>query len=143
MLRGLVQYVLDHTERGACRCGQCIDAPQDPENRQPPFHTVDMVFFEVCLVGEPDPNVFRKLVADNIQGEFCRVDVLDGDEHGYIELGGWIGDQGVAMQFMALGCLLGLFTLFEPKALGITGNARMTMAQNGFMSVRLRRPDPC
>jgi len=35
-------------------------------------------------------------------------------EHSYFELGGWIGDQGLAMQYMALGKILGLWQVMHP-----------------------------
>lgn len=37
------------------------------------------------------------------EGEFNQCNPLDGKEHSYIELGGWIGDQGLALRMMALG----------------------------------------
>ncbi len=37
----------------------------------------------------------------------------------YIAIGAYIGDQGAAFQFMALGEVLGLWTVFTPKTLGV------------------------
>ena len=54
------------------------------------------------------------------RGEFGDCDPMDGGEHNYMELGGWIGDQGIAMQYMGLGVLLGVFNLLSPAMLGLT-----------------------
>lgn len=131
MSDGLVEYVLRHTERGECGCGKCIDRGTAPE---PAGHTIDMVFFRVAKRGEPTAEEFKRL-AQAWPGEFCQLDPFDGKEHGYMELGGWIGDQGIAMQFMALGVLLGHFQLLSPALLGLSGGAAVECAANGFLAV--------
>jgi hypothetical protein len=52
-----------------------------------------MVFFEVSARNGADAETFKALLRENKRGAFCDVDVLDGEEHSYIELGGWIGDK--------------------------------------------------
>lgn len=42
------------------------------------------------------------------------VDLFDGNEHGYMELGGWIGDQQLALLTMGMGEILGLWTVLSP-----------------------------
>lgn len=107
----LVQFVVDHTLRSACRCGKCID-PGDPNVFLLP-HTVNMFFFDVCAVNNPLKEEFLALIAKH-EGEFGTVmNPLEG-EHSYIEVGGWIGDQGLGMQFMALGKLLGVWGIMHP-----------------------------
>lgn len=105
-------YVMDHTERGECRCGQCIDRGDAPD---PTGHSVDLIFFPVSARNEPDADTFRRLTREH-KGEFTDVDPFDGQGHGYIALGAWIGDQGLAMQYMGLGALLGVFELIVPPA---------------------------
>lgn len=111
----LVEYVISHTDRTECKCGQCFMPVQGPEEFNP--HTADMIFFRVSKVGEPKVDEFKKLIAE-WPGEFgSTVNPLDGKDHSYLELGGWIGDQGIAMQFMGLGVLLGIFNLLTPVTL--------------------------
>ena len=109
-MSALVQYVLKHTDRNACTCGKCIVSG---ENRVMTGHTADVFFFDVCAKGNPNVDEFKKLIAEH-SGEFCEVNLFDGEEHGYQELGGWIGDQGLAMQFMGLGVILGLWEVAHP-----------------------------
>jgi hypothetical protein len=112
-MSNLVEYVLEHTLRSACRCGKCID-PGDPNVFLLP-HTVNMYFFDVCAVNNPNVEEFRSLIEKHI-GEFSEVDPFSG-EHSYLEIGGWIGDQSVGIQFMALGKLLGLWQIMQPGML--------------------------
>lgn len=110
----LVDYVMRHAKRGACLCGRCVDAGPEPEKRQP--HGINVGFFQVARVhaeGEaaPTKEEFLRLTSQH-RGEFVEaVDPNDGKVHDYIELGAWIGDQGLAMMYMGLGALLGAFDL--------------------------------
>jgi hypothetical protein len=96
---------------------------------------VSVYFFEVSAVGEPDAETFRSLIAGAREGHYNHVDPLDGEEHGYMELGGWIGDQGLAMQFMALGALLGLWTIFDPGKLPLPKDLQDQMAGSGMVAL--------
>lgn len=108
----LREYVTAHTMRGDCTCGRCIDGKEHPE--QPSGHTADMVFFKVAAKDNPDAEKLRELVSGSVEGDFGNVDLFDGAEHNYMELGGWIGDQGLALTLMGLGSLLGLWKLLTP-----------------------------
>ncbi len=115
----LYNFVTENTVRGDCQCGKCIDAPgnalgPDRESQQPDGHTADLIFFKVSAVGEPDAEELRRLIKDH-KGDYGEVDLFDGAEHGYMEIGAWIGDQGVAMMLMGLGSLLGLWRLLTPR----------------------------
>ena len=82
----LVDYVMNHTERGECKCGKCFDKgnKHDPEG-----HTADLIFFQLMAVAGPSQGELLKPI-DHHEGEFGEVNVLDGKEHGYIELeDGW------------------------------------------------------
>lgn len=105
----LSDYVLAHTDRTACTCGNCLTS--GPETLS--GHTVDMFFFDVCAKGNPNADELKKLIAEH-KGEWNDVNLFDGQEHNYMELGGWIGDQGLAMQFMGLGVILGLWQVGHP-----------------------------
>jgi hypothetical protein len=139
-MKPLIDYVIQHVQRGACTCGECIDAPVNAKEDQPTGHTVDLIFFKVALKddeqeGKPNKEEFLELVKQH-KGEYGDVFVLDGKEHSYMELGGWIGDQGLAMMFMGLGTLLDVFTLLTPAMLpGISEDLQLKMAQAGYLSI--------
>lgn len=135
-MKQLIDYVLSHTERGECKCGKCVDVGNKPD---PAGHTVDMIFFKVALKNNPNKEEFERLTKDNVGGEFTNVDVFDGQEHNYIELGAWIGDQGLAFQFMAMGTLLGVFDLLTPvTVMGLPSSSPITqhLAGSGLVVVR-------
>jgi len=135
----LNNYVRLHVQRGACRCGQCIDAPKNPELKQPQgTHTADMIFFSVSAIENPDKEDFIALV----RAEFPRW--LDGEEHNYLEMGGDMGDQGIALMTMGLGHILKVWTLITPKIMfgaysPISELANpeliMQMAQSGYITI--------
>jgi hypothetical protein len=131
----LIEYVLKHTERGECNCGQCSDRGDKPD---PDGHTVDLGFFKVAAKDNPNDGTFISLTRKH-QGEFGDCNPLDGCEHSYIELGGWIGDQGLAMQYMGLGVLLGVFKLLPPAILGIPSDDPVfkQMLGAGFLSIQV------
>lgn len=127
----LVDYVLDHTERGECKCGQCVDVGDRPD---PSGHTIDLTLFKMAVKDNPDADNLRQLIKSH-RGEFNDVDPLDGKEHGYIELGGWIGDQRLALLFMGLGSKLGLFRLMSPSMLDLPVELARQMAGHGMVSI--------
>lgn len=129
----LADYVRRHARRGACTCGLCIDAPSNPEDKQPQGHTVDLIFFKVAQMPEEgNAEDFRALV----EQEFPHW--LDGKEHSYLEAGADIGDQGLAMMAMGLGSLLGVWELLTPESIMpfLDRDAKLTMAQSGMISIR-------
>jgi hypothetical protein len=128
----LERYVYEHTRRGECQCGGCIDKGDSPD---PVGHTINLGFFKVSAE-EGDAETFTRLSKAH-HGEHCEVDPFDGTDHSYLELGAWIGDQGLAMQYMGLGVLLGIFKLIDPSALGISRSdpLYMQMLGQGFLSI--------
>jgi len=136
---GLAGYVKTHTDRGECRCGKCSDHEifDYPVKPDPVGHTVDMIFFPVSAINNPTAEEFINLTKSH-KGEFGEVNPLDGKEHNYMELGGWLGDQGLALMYMALGSLLGVFSLLTPKTVlppGLPEELIMNMAGSGFVSI--------
>jgi hypothetical protein len=111
-MQELIEYVMKYAERGACQCGRCIDAPPNPELHQPTGHTADVGFFKVKAREGADAEELTRLIKANKRGEFGDADPFDGLPHSFIELGGWIGDQGLAMMLMGLGAVLGLWRVF-------------------------------
>ena len=104
----LWSYVESHTIRGACQCGRCTDAPNDPQSKQPLGHTADLMFFKVAAVNDPNREDFISVVKSH-RGDFAEVNLFDVNEHSYIEVGAWAGDQGMALMLMGLGTVLGVW----------------------------------
>ena len=133
-MNNIQDYVRNHVERGECKCGQCFDRGDKPD---PEGHTIDMVFFTCIAFGEPTAEEFTKLTKENAE-RFADINPLDGKDHNYMELGAWIGDQGLAMMYMALGVHLGVFSLLSGNTLlGLPKGDPlvMQMAQAGLLSV--------
>ena len=133
----LANYVQQFSERGECRCGRCIDRGPD---RRLEGHTADMIFFDVSKREGATREVLEELIREH-SGVWGDVNPLDGREHNYIELGGWIGDQGLAMQLMGLGSLLGLWQLLTPRTLlgaAVTSEQALAMAGQGLLAVVAR-----
>lgn len=137
----LTDYVQAFAIRGACTCGRCSDSARGPEKHQPNGHTADVYFFQVAAASGADADTLRRLV-DEHKGESCECNPLDRCEHSYIELGGWIGDQGLALMLMGLGAVLGLWRMLTPKMLpGLDKDLMDMMAGRGMVSIG-RIPTP-
>lgn len=135
----LIEYIQKHADRGACRCGHCIDAPENPEDQQPGGHTADMIFFEVSAKETANAEDLRKLIAEH-QGEWGECSPLDGKEHNYMELGAWVGDQGLALMLMGLGAVLGIWKLLTPRTMlgkDLPEDLVKMMAGQGFVAVQV------
>lgn len=132
-LQVLVDYVNQHAVRGSCECGQCINSPA--EAKQPPGHTADVIFFKVANNGATAEEL-QQLVSNAKQGEFTNIDLFDGDEHNYMEIGGWIGDQGTGLVLMGLGAVLGLWQLVTPRALAFPEELVTQFAQRGMIIIQ-------
>jgi hypothetical protein len=130
----LQEYVITHTQRGECQCGRCIDVGTTPD---PVGHTVDLEFFKVSQANTPSAEEFRQLTEAH-HGSYAQPNVFDGQEHGYIELGAWIGDQGMALQYMGLGTLLGVFELLTPTKVFGTLLDKDTCMRAGHGGIRDR-----
>lgn len=142
-MQELINYVCANAERGECCCGKCVDAVPEPEKKQPQGHTADMIFFKVSAKPTADAAKLKELVQKNVNGSYANVDLFDGKEHGYMELGGWIGDQGLALTLMGLGTVLGLWKLMTPRImLGDTLPEGMIkqMAGAGMVTVVAEKP---
>lgn len=76
----------------------------------------DVIFFGVRKTPDATAEALKEFIYSH-KGEFCEVNPLDGKEHGYIELGGWVGDQGDALLLIGLGAALGIWKLLTPKTI--------------------------
>lgn len=139
----LRELVRAHVVRGACTCGKCCDAGPEPETRQPEGHTADLVFFKVALsvpMGKDLVKELREAIKAH-KGDYNDMDIFDGEEHGYMEIGGWIGDQGDALMLMGMGSLLGLWDLLTPYTiLGEMCDEAMAknLAGSGMVTVKAK-----
>ena len=143
-MKTLHEYLQAHCERGACQCGKCFDAPENPAEKQPEGHTADLAFFKVRAVGNPVAEELTDAIKAH-SGEWGEVDLFDGKEHNYMEIGGWIGDQGAAMMLMGLGSILGLWRLMTPRSMlgaDLPDDLVMQMAGMGMVAIQaLPRPE--
>ncbi len=127
----LSDYVQKHSLRGACTCGQCVDAPENPDEHQPGGHTVDLTFFKVAARGG-NKDEFIALV----KKEFPQY--LDRAEHSYLQVGGDMGDQGLALMLIGLGDVLGAWKALSPDTLMpfIEDDMKKQMAGMGMVSLK-------
>lgn len=140
---GLAEYVVENCIRGTCMCGKCVDAPA--KKFQPDGHTADVQFFKVALKNlrltdadkEVIKNNFIQLIK-NHQGIYCDIDLFDGNEHNFIEIGGWIGNQGTALELMGMGELLGIWKVATPNRLApdFSEETRNMLAGAGYISIK-------
>jgi hypothetical protein len=140
----LAHYVLDHTctyRKGepvrAEKIGDVAVVTMDfmPPREQAPPDAVDLHFLLVAAE-KADKDEFVPLLraALGSPGEFTNIDarrLIYGPS--YIELGGWLGSQDVALRFIGLGAVLGLWKPVTPASLGITGPDAEEMAGRGFV----------
>lgn len=134
----LVEYVLQYSDRGACLCGLCCDEGNDPHHQQPSGHTADVAFFKVCVKEGASASALRDLIMQH-KGVFSEVNPLEGGYRDYIELGQWLGDQGIALRLMGLGSLLGIWTLITPRSIVghmIPGEEVNLLARKGLVVIR-------
>lgn len=100
----------------------------------------DLIFFTVWLDNESATNV--QALRDAIKahsGSFGDCDPFDGKEHNYLELGGWAGDQGAALNLMGIGSLLGFWKLLTPKTMFgdlVTDALAKDLAGSGYVAIR-------
>lgn len=128
----LINYVLKNASRGPCTCGKCLNAPNNPQDKQPGGHTVDLTFFKVSkLSGNKDK--FLKLAKEEYPHWF------DGNEHDYIEVGADMGDQGIAFMTIGLGHLLGVWKALSPEIIMpfLDDDLKMKMAGMGMVSLQV------
>jgi hypothetical protein len=98
---------------------------------------VDVFMTKVAIKDGVDPVKFAALIEAAEHGEFQEVSVerLKAGPS-YIELGAWLGDQTMALMFMALGEVLGFWKIISPTTLGVKDPAVAgDMAGRGFVMI--------
>jgi hypothetical protein len=124
MMEELIEYIVEHTERGECRCGLCLDKGPD---RDAPGHSVDVHFFWVSARNGPTRSEFEGLLSLYPD----RNQLRDGPS--YIAVGAALGSQDIALRFLGLGELVGSWKVITPESMGATGEAAKAMAGSGFV----------
>ena len=144
----LTKYIIEHCIRGVWTCGKCIDVPA--KKSQPDGHTVDVQFFKVALKNPNGLNLtdiekeilkndFIRLVK-NHKGVYKDIDLLDGNEYNFIDIGAWIGNQGIALTLMGMGELLGMWNVATPNRLApdYSEETRTMLAEAGYISIKYK-----
>lgn len=138
-MKELIEYINDYAVEGECQCGKCADGMENAEDHQPEGDIVDMVFFNVGAGVGVEKGQLEELVKANVKGVHCDVNMFDGKEHSYLEVGGWVGDQKTALMLMGLGAILGLWNLLTPKTMvapGLDDDVVKGMAAMGMVAVK-------
>lgn len=132
-MKELISYVEKNIERGACTCGKCVDAPDNPKQKQPNGHTANLMFFKVKNLNA-QKNALKELITSHFP------ELLDGKEHNYIEIGGMYGGVGqdFALKLMGLGKIVGLWDLLTPETMMpfLPDELKMQMAGQGMVAVK-------
>ena len=118
----LSEYVLEHTARHV---------------RGTASDVVDVVYFSVEVRPGSTAQRLKELILSHV-GWYGPLNLFDGKEHGYIGLGAWVGDQGVALALMGLGAKLELWSLLTPRAVlgaDIAESLESKLASQGMISV--------
>jgi len=121
----LIEYILNHTDRGECQCGKCVDKGED---REAPLHSINVHFFWVSKRGEPNAKDLLALLEE----EYPQMDRLRGGPS-YIEMGAAIGSQQYALLLIGLGGLVGLWDVITPEKLGVIGAPADELAGSGLV----------
>jgi hypothetical protein len=98
----------------------------------------DVYFFTVTAAPGASGVVLRDLIGKH-QGVFGAVDLFDGNEHSYIEVGGWVGMQEVALALIGLGTELELWKLLSPRTMlsrKVPADLEERLVGQGYLSLQ-------
>lgn len=101
---------------------------------------VDVIFFKVVATNDANKAELTSVINEHC-GEFCECNLFDGKEHNYLELGSWVGDQGLALRLIGIGAELGMWDLLTPRTmLGefLPEDLAMQMAGAGMVGMQAR-----
>lgn len=92
---------------------------------------LNLMFFRINKRGNPIEEDFLDLVKEQYPHW------LDGKEHHYLECGGDMGDQGIALATMGLGAMLGVWKILTPDNMMpfLPKKLQMQMAGSGMISI--------
>jgi hypothetical protein len=111
--------------------------PTDQPMSEMPADLVDVHFVWVAV-----QRATAEARKPELMGLLAMYPDLDKLAHGpsYIELGGVLGDQGLALRLIALGGFLRLWRVMIPATFGVTGPRADEMAGQGFVMCTGWRP---
>jgi hypothetical protein len=125
------EYILGYSERGQCTCGKCLDGSPEA-SKEDNSHSAFNGFFTVSLKGNPNKEDFQKLAED------AGIWPASG-EISYLQMGAALDDQGIALQAMGMGDLLGAWRMLTPQRVfgdSIDSSMAQMMAGQGYVTVR-------
>lgn len=97
-----MQQIADHLDKRSVVSKEAVDG------------YADVGFFYVGATPEANKEHLQEMLKWCLRSQ--GLNLLDGKEHSFIEIGGHIGDQGLALRLMGLGACLGLWTLLTPMS---------------------------
>lgn len=109
--------------------------------REPEDGYTDVAFMSVKAKPEATAEEYKQLLDDVLPP--LGLNLFDHNEHSYIEIGGVVGDQGLALRLMGMGTELKLWELLTPKTmLKIDNNSEVAqkMAGMGMLSIIFPKP---
>lgn len=119
-----------------------VDAfPATPDRgRLVDVHFLNVGFTEAAADRQAFVDAFEAAIAGDGQGEYVALN-LKAFQSGpsYIAIGGWIGDQSLALHLMALVEFHGLGKVITPATLGVEGDAADALAGNGYVMCLLNK----
>lgn len=103
-------------------------------------------FFDVDYSDDIDAETLRALIGAVDEPVFGgAINFFDGTENNFMKVGGWIGDQSLALRLMAMGSHLGLWQLMTPSNMlpnGTDDELKKQMAGMGMVSIVAPNPKP-
>jgi hypothetical protein len=109
------------------------------EDADTPQGAIDVGFFNVVASPDVSPEILRSLVESNFQGDYRNMNPFDGGRHDFMELGAWIGDQGLAIRFIALAAHTKLAALDAPDSSWARGTKK-GLASSGMLAIQAPQP---
>lgn len=116
----LIEYIHNHTKQVS------------------PDNGIDLIFMGVSSYNKPEVTTFKTLIYEHIPVFGDALNLFDGVEHNFIEIGVWLGDQRVALLLMGLGETLGMWSVMTPKTVmdGLEPDVIMQMASDGLVTIQ-------
>lgn len=97
--------------------------------------SIDVGFFHVMVLGARE-DAFIRLTTEH-QSDVL-IDPFENQMHDYITLGAWLGDQGIALRWMAMAKHFGLVDLYTPRTFmpSLTDEENKKMCGKGLVIVK-------
>lgn len=98
----------------------------------------DVVFFKVKATNDASADELIIAIKEH-KGIHCELNPLDGNEHNYIDLGGWLDSQELALRIMGIGYELGLWDLLTPKKMlgeALPDDVEQKLAGSGLITIK-------